>query len=233
MIHGYIRVSTADQARDDRASLAEQERKIRAVATLHGTEEPPIWRDDGVSGGVPLGDRPAGRQMLAQARRGDLIISSKLDRMFRSARDALIQAEDLFKGGIDIVLLDVSTEPVLSSACGKLFFSMLAAFAEFERQRIRERIGEGKRGKRARGGFAGGAPPFGWRVVGEGKAATLAEEPAEQAVIAKARELRAGGATLAAVALALTAAGQLSRAGTPFTPSQIKRWVERPEGGQS
>jgi len=91
-----------------------------------------------------------------------VIVASKLDRMFRSARDALNQAEDLHKQGVDIVLMDVSTDPVMSSACGKLFFSMLASFAEFERMRIRERIAEGKTGKRACGGHAGGEAPCGW-----------------------------------------------------------------------
>ena len=78
--------------------------------------------------------------------------------------------------------MDVSTDPVMSSACGKLFFSMLASFAEFERMRIRERIAEGKTGKLARGGHAGGEAPYGWRIEGAGRLARLVEEPAEQAV---------------------------------------------------
>jgi putative DNA-invertase from lambdoid prophage Rac len=230
MIHGYIRVSTAEQARDDRASLFEQERRIRAVATLHGADNPPIWRDEDVSGSVPLSDRPAGRRMLAHVARGDVIVASKLDRMFRSARDALNQAEDLHKQGVDIVLMDVSTDPVMSSACGKLFFSMLASFAEFERMRIRERIAEGKTGKLARGGHAGGEAPYGWRIEGAGRLARLVEEPSEQAVIARAQELRASGMGLNAIARALSEEGLLSRTGTPFVAMQVSRWLRRNSG---
>ena len=129
---------------------------------LHDVDDPPIWCDVGVSGSVPLTRRGAGRAMLSEIEPGDTIVSAKLDRLFRSASDALTQAEELHRRGIDIVLLDTGTEPVMSSASGKLFFSMLAAFAEFERARIRERISDGKRGKMARGGHAGGEPPYGF-----------------------------------------------------------------------
>jgi DNA invertase Pin-like site-specific DNA recombinase len=227
MIHGYIRVSTADQAKDGRSSLADQERRIRGIAMSHGADDCPIWKDDDISGSIPLGDRPAGKRMLAAARRGDVIVASKLDRIFRSSRDALNQAEDLHKSGIDIILIDFGTDPVMSSPCGKLFFTILAACAEFERQRIRERIGEGKAGKRARGGHAGGKAPFGWKVVGEGRTATLEVEPREQAIIEVARGMQKEGMGFNAIARALSERGHLSRAGTPFNPSQVQRWLQR------
>jgi DNA invertase Pin-like site-specific DNA recombinase len=227
MIHGYVRVSAAEQAADDRTSLQDQERRIRAAALLHDVDDPPIWCDIGVSGSVPLTRRGAGRAMLSEIEPGDTIVSAKLDRLFRSASDALTQAEELHRSGIDIVLLDTGTEPVMSSASGKLFFSMLAAFAEFERARIRERISDGKRGKMARGGHAGGEPPYGFLIVGSGRGAMLVENDQEQKVMAEARRLRGSGISLSKVARMLTEHGYRSRTGTPFTAVQVRRWALR------
>jgi DNA invertase Pin-like site-specific DNA recombinase len=227
MIHGYVRVSTAEQAAEDRTSLADQERRIRAAATLHDVEDPPIWSDVGVSGSIPLTRRGAGRAMLSELERGDMIVASKLDRLFRSASDALTQAEELHRRGIDIVLLDTGTEPVMSSACGKLFFSMLAAFAEFERARIRERISDGQRGKAARGGHIGGEAPYGFKTVGSGRSAMLAPNEEEQRVMAEASQLCASGMSFGKVAGVLTERGYCNRAGQPFTAVQVRRWALR------
>src|SRR5258705_3114990 len=105
MIHGYVRVSTAEQAAEDRTSLADQERRIRAAATLHDVEDPPIWSDVGVSGSIPLTRRGAGRAMLSELERGDMIVASNLDRLFPSASETLVQRVEVQRHGIDIVPL--------------------------------------------------------------------------------------------------------------------------------
>ena len=69
--------------------------------------------------------------------------------------------------------------------------------------------------------------PYGWRIEGTGRLARLVEEPSEQAVIAKARELRASGLGYNAIARALSAEGLLSRTGTPFVAMQVSRWLRR------
>ncbi len=95
MLLGYVRVSTAEQAADDRSSLENQEKIIRGFAMAKGFSQfdTSVYSDPGVSASIPLRQRPAGKELLETAKAGDTIIASKLDRMFRSASDALSMLE--------------------------------------------------------------------------------------------------------------------------------------------
>ena len=186
MIFTYARVSSIEQAAEGNASIPEQLRKGKALASMRGVPGKDVitFIDKGISGSVPLAFRPQGKEMLEAAQAGDVICASKMDRLFRSAIDALQTAEELKQRGVDLVLIDISTDPVTGNGTGKLFFSILAVMAEFERDRIRERTEEGRRGKRARRGFMGGGVPLGFRVVGKGRDAQLEEDAREQAALA-------------------------------------------------
>ena len=63
--YGYVRVSTQRQA-DEGESLAVQQRQIKGYATMIGVEAPQFFVEEGVSGTKPLGERPAGRELLAK-----------------------------------------------------------------------------------------------------------------------------------------------------------------------
>lgn len=200
-VYGYIRVSTEEQV--DGTSLEEQERRIRGIAMAAGLGEPEIFCDPGVSGTVPLDLRPAGGPLYEKLRKGDTVISAKLDRMFRHAGDALAKAEALAKRGVDVILVDISNEPLQRGPTAVLFFGMLAVFADFERRVIAERLKNGRRGKRRSlggMGFAGGQVPYGYRVEGEGKGSVLVPVPEEQLVISKVYEALDDGLSLRAAA---------------------------------
>ena len=94
-VYGYTRVSTTEQAADDRSSLDTQRRKITAAAELAGLTLDELIEEPGVSGGKPLADRPEGGPLLARLVKGDMLIVAKLDRAFRNAADALATAERL------------------------------------------------------------------------------------------------------------------------------------------
>jgi DNA invertase Pin-like site-specific DNA recombinase len=190
MIFCYARVSSIEQAAEGNASIPEQLRKGKALAQMRGVPGKDVitFTDKGISGSTPLAFRPQGKEMLDAAQSGDLIVSSKMDRLFRSAIDALQTAEELKKRGVELILLDVGVDPVTGNGVGKLFFSILAVMAEFERDRIRERTEEGRRGKRARRGFMGGGVPIGFKVQGKGREAQLEEDEREQAAIAWAKQ---------------------------------------------
>ena len=154
MIYGYQRVSTVEQVAG--TSLAEQERTIRAVAqALDPSADTTLEMvtDPGVSGSVPFHERPGGGWLLDMLLPGDTIVVSKLDRAFRSAKDALAQVHALEERGVDLVLADMGPQPVTRDGVGRLFFTMMAALAEFERTRIAERTREGRDAKKARGGY--------------------------------------------------------------------------------
>lgn len=192
MYLAYTRVSSLDQARPDRVSLTEQAERCRAVASMNRipAKEVAVYTDEGVSGGTPLYRRPAGKAMLAAAKSGDVIVASKLDRIFRSANDALGSIERLRHKGIDIVICDIGFEPIGKSAAARMFFGMMSLVAEFERERINERTQEGREGKKARGGHIGGDAPFGFKKLGSGRDAVLVPDDIEQLHIARALEYR-------------------------------------------
>lgn len=223
MILGYCRVSSADQAKDDRSSLQVQTDVIEGLARLRGADKwgVQIYTDAGVSGAVKLSMRPAGEKLLADMKEGDTVVASKLDRMFRSASDALVMLEEFKARKVDLILYDMGAEPITGGGVAQLLFTILAAVADMERVRIKERTAEGRKAKRAKGGPIGEVP-FGYRKVGEGRAALLQPDEKEQAAAARMKVL-ARTASLRQIGAQLASEGFLSRAGTPYSPAVISR----------
>lgn len=231
MIHLYARVSTAEQAADGSTSIEEQLRKGRAIAQLRsaGPYDIATYEDRGVSGSIPLAQRPAGKDLITTAQKSDTVVASKLDRLFRSATDALSTADQFKARGIDLILIDMGSDPVTSNGTAKLFFGMLSLVAEFERDRINERTNDGRRAKRQNGGHVGGSAPYGFRVEGKGKTARLVRDEAEQKTIARVVELSQKWSP-ALVVRALKQEGYETRDGWPFEHVQVKRIRERHAG---
>ena len=86
--YGYCRVSTGRQA-EEGESLGVQERRVRGYAMQLGFDLTSVYVERGVSGSKPLADRPEGAKLMAALQPGDIVVTPKLDRMFRSALDAL------------------------------------------------------------------------------------------------------------------------------------------------
>ena len=159
--------------------------------------------EEGVSGSIPVVERPAGGALFAKLASGDAIISPKLDRLFRSALDALNVVEDLRKRGVALHLLDLGGD-ISGNGMSKLFLTIAAAFAEAERDRIRERVSQVKADQKARGRYLGGILPFGFR---RGDAGELVPVDAEQEAIREMVALRGQGRALRAIADAMRAKG--------------------------
>jgi putative DNA-invertase from lambdoid prophage Rac len=228
MILGYIRCSTADQVKEDRSSLQTQIDIIEGFARTRGVDKwgVQIYTDAGVSGAVKMAKRDAGAQLLADMKVGDTVIASKLDRMFRSATDALNMLELFKEKGVHLVLFDMGIDPVTGDGTARLLFIILAAVADMERIRIKERTAEGRKAKKAKGGPVGNVP-FGYRKVGEGRAALLEPDEKEMLAATLMTQWYQDRMSLPAIAEELAAQGLLSRAGTPFTPMAIRRVVMR------
>ncbi len=201
-VYGYVRVSTDRQASEGE-SLGAQRRTIQGYAMMHGFALDLVFVERAVSGSKPIGERPEGARLLAAARSGDVIITPKLDRMFRSALDALDVLARLKDRGVSLHMIDLGGD-VTGNGISKLVFTILSAVAEAERDRTRERITEVKRDQRARGRFLGGTVPFGYRLDEGGK---LVPHEGEQAAICEARIMHDRGASLRAIAAALKAEG--------------------------
>jgi putative DNA-invertase from lambdoid prophage Rac len=208
-VYGYCRVSTLKQASEGE-SLDVQRRQIEGYALMHALTLSDVLIEEGVSGSVPVEERPVGRALFAKLQRGDIVIAAKLDRLFRSALDALKVVESLKGRGVKLHLLDLGGD-IAGNGISKLFLTIAAAFAEAERDRIRERVSQTKADQKARGRFLGGTVPFGYRCDDGG---ALVPHEDEQEAIREMRAHRAQGLSLRAIAAEMQAKGfQISHEG--------------------
>lgn len=141
---GYARCST------DKQDLAAQRLALRAL----GVAEDRIYTDHGLTG--TNRDRPGLAQALAAVRAGDTLVVPKLDRLARSVPDARAIAAQLEARGVRLALGASVHDP--GDPMGKMFFNILATFAEFEADLIRLRTREGMAVARARGKLRGKQP---------------------------------------------------------------------------
>ena len=228
MFHVYARVSGSEQAKDNRISIPDQIQRGRALAHFHGAHNFAITEhvDIGISGSIPLSKRPAGGQLWADLQPDDTVIAAKLDRMFRSSLDALTMIERFTERNVKLILLDMGSEPIQTSAIATLFFTMLAAFADFERKQINERMLNGRHGKRDRGGHIGGPAPYGYRRDGSGRTAMLVPVVDEQAVVSRIMDAKLHGRSWGAIQRDLYSHGFRARNGKEFQIVQIQRIYE-------
>jgi site-specific DNA recombinase len=215
----FLRVSTEKQA-DRGVSLDAQRAKVAAYAELYDLDVVKVIVDAGVS--AKTLDRPGLGRALAMLRTGkaEALLVVKLDRLTRSVRDLGELVERHFAPGKS-ALLSVGEQIDTRSAAGRLVLNVLASVSQWEREAIGERTSAAMAHMTACGEYTGGEAPYGLALVG-GKLVAL---EGEQAVLAKARALRAGGLSLRAVAGELDRAGLRARTGKVFAASQVARMV--------
>lgn len=214
---GYVRVSTQEQA-DMGVSLAAQEARIRAYCQVHGLELVELVIEEGVSAFTPLADRPAGFLARLKARRAAHVVGLKLDRLFRNAEDALRVTREWDEAGVGLHLVDMGGQSVNTrTAMGKMWLTMLAGFAEFERGLTSERTAAALAHKKANG-EAYGPTPYGFQRVED----ELVADKAERKVVDKILARRAAGQTLRAIAEWLNTAGIPTKQGGRWYASTVK-----------
>jgi len=163
----YIRVSTEDQAREG-YSLEVQREYLEAYAMREGYEVFKVYCDDGISAYSTR--RPALQKLLAdaKAKRFELVLVHKIDRFSRNLRDLLNLVDELSVCGVGFKSV---TEPFdTTTSAGKLMFQQLGSFAEFERNRISERVFPGMVKGVQQGNWQGARfSPFGYSYSKEKK----------------------------------------------------------------
>ena len=141
---GYARCST------DKQDLAVQKQELLKL----GVSADRIYTDKGFTG--TNRERPGLDQALAAVRSGDTLVVPKLDRLARSVPDARAIGDSLAARGVKLQLGTSVHDP--SDPMGKLFFNILATFAEFEADLIKLRTREGMAVARAKGKLRGKKP---------------------------------------------------------------------------
>lgn len=222
----YTRVSTSEQAQEG-VSLDAQEARIRAYCTLRGLTLADVYREEGVSGTVPLADRPVGQQLLAALAGGaaQVVIVTQLDRLGRSTID-LLQAINAWKDqGVALHMVDLGGNAVdTHSPFGRMFVTMLAALAELELGILKERVVNALAQVRAEGGRIGRLP-LGLRrsdELDEHGRLRLEVDPEGLAVLRDVATWRGEGLTLQAIADRLNAAGRPTARGGRWFPSTVR-----------
>lgn len=217
---GYIRVSTDGQAQEG-ISLEAQEAKIRAWADLNGYSDVVIFRDAGISG-KRADNRPGLMAAISATERGDALVVFSLSRLSRSVIDTLTISKDLEGKGVDLV--SISDRIDTTTAAGKLFFTISAAFNQHFRDTISDHTKSALDQKRAKREKTGGKLPFGFDLDTDGK--TLVPNAAEQEALSIMRELRGAGMSYRKIGAELTARGIGTKGGGIWQAMTIRGLCE-------
>jgi len=213
----YIRVSTARQD----LSLDAQRDAIERWATSTHVEVVAWHVDHGVRSTTPIEERPALCAALAdlRAHEAGVLVVLRRDRI---ARDVVIAATiDKCAVEYGAVVRSTTGEGDGGGPTDVLVRTMIDAIAQYERALICARTRVALEVKRVRGERISGQPPYGWRVGADG--VRLEVDEYEQATIARAREIRASGATLTRTIERLAREGRTARSGRPFALSAVHK----------
>ena len=187
----YIRVSSTEQA-EEGYSIGSQTDKLNAYCKAMGYKIFNTYVDRGFTGANI--NRPALQQLIQDVELGklDIVVVMKLDRLSRSQKDTLYLIEDVFEKN-QTSFISVSESFDTGTPMGKAFVGILAVFTQFERERIKERIEDGKM-ERAKSGKVMNwfKIPIGYDYDSESK--TLLINRYEAQIVKRCFELYASGA---------------------------------------
>ena len=230
---GYVRVSTAEQAKKG-ISIKNQKMRIRRYAEDNDLKIVEICEDSGISGSK-IENRPGMKQLivLINDKKVEAVVSYKLDRLFRNASDA-INTLNWLKDK-QVAFHSITEKIDTTTPLGKFFVGITALYAEMERDVISERIRDNLKMKKLRGEKTGGHTPYGYDsyikkyVKRDSKQVplyALKENKQEQRRIRKMKKLRNQGLSYGAISDELSRLRYKTKTGKKWTAMTVKRIID-------
>lgn len=215
----YIRWSTDDQG--EGTTLDVQRDACVHHAKGQGWTVPPhnIYVDDGCSGGSL--DRPAMTRLRKEIQRGEIecVVTYAIDRISRNIVDAVQLVLEEWDG---VCYLACVRQPIdTRSESGRLFFTQLASFADFERSQIKNRTFSGKVRRASEGRNPGITPPYGYKRGSTAGSVVVDEHRA--GVIQEIFAMYARGSGMARITRWLNEQGVPTVSGKPWGHASVQK----------
>ncbi|HOV88391.1 MAG TPA: recombinase family protein [Syntrophobacteraceae bacterium] len=220
----YLRVSAPDQAGEDAYGLDAQNHAIQKYCQEHDIDLVAVYEDT-QSGAIT--DRPGLMALLAECKTGKFtkVLVPKLDRLSRDALYCLWIEKELRKNNVELIS---AAEPYRwDDPMQKMMLTIMAAFAEYEKELIKIRLCGGRKAKARKGGYSGGRPCIGYKAKSGSKALLL--DDAKAKIVKRVFEIRDSHPDLYLkdIARMLNEEGHTPAKGKKFYPMQVQRILKK------